>query len=498
MRLFILIIFNLLLISGCEQTQEESLVPEVQVNEDLPPVDFDLDKILERGKIIAAIENNSISYFSYRGRTMGYQYELMLQLADFLGVEFEMVVTKNIAEAFRLVNTGAVDVAAFTLTVTKERKKKYLFTDYQYTIRQVLVQRKAKNWRKMKIHEIEKDLLRNQVDLIGKKVNLRYNSSFIERIQNLSNEIGGEISIIEENESFETEDLIRKVAEGVFDYTVSDEDIAKVNALYYPILDVNTPISFPTQIAWAVRLNAENLRDTINIWQKKMKKGPVFNVIYNKYFENPRASRSRISSDYFSEKGGMISKYDDQIKKAAKALEWDWRLLAALIYRESKFDPKIKSWAGAMGLMQVMPATGKQYGITELFDPESNILAGEKHLEWITRYFEKEIPEKADRIPFIVASYNVGLGHIIDARNLTEKYGRNKNLWFDNVDYYVLMKAKPKYYNDPVVKYGYCRGEEPVKYVEAIRTIFKDYINLYKPDPGTGIDFSKIKDIVNE
>ncbi len=485
------------LVTGCQKTQEASTAVNSSEHEN-PPVDFNLDKILERGKIIAAIENNSISYFSYRGKAMGYQYDLMLELADYLGVEFEMVVTKNISEAFRLVNTGAADVVAFPLTVTKERKKRFLFTDYQYTIQQVLVQRKPDNWRKMKLHEIERDLIRNQVELIGKTVHLRYRSSYIERVQNLSSEIGGEIEIIEENESLETEDLIRRVSDQEFDFTVADEDIAKVNALYYPILDVETPISFPTQIAWAVRLNAENLRDTINTWQKKMKRGPIFNVIYNKYFESPRASRSRISSDYFSEKGGMISKYDEQIKKAAKALNWDWRLLAALVYRESKFDPKIKSWAGAMGLMQVMPATGKQYGITELYNPESNILAGEKHLEWITKYFEKEIPEKADRIPFIIASYNVGLGHVIDARNLTEKYGRDKNLWFDNVDYYVLMKAKPKYFNDPVVKYGYCRGEEPVKYVESIRTIFKDYINLFKPDPVTGIDFSKNMDMVRE
>ncbi len=498
MRHFVFVLIYLIIFSGCKEAKDESLVREEQQTEDLAPVDFNLDKILERGKIIAAIENNSISYFSYRGKAMGYQYDLMLELADYLGIEFEMIVTKNIDEAFRLVNSGAADVMAFSLTVTNERKKKFLFTDYQYTIQQVLVQRKAENWRKMKLHEIERDLIRNQVELIGKKVHLRYKSSYIERVQNLSNEIGGEIEIIEESDSLETEDLIYKVAEGEFDYSVADEDIAKVNALYYPILDVETPISFPTQIAWAVRLNAENLRDTINIWQAKMKRGPTFNVIYNKYFENPRASRSRISSDYFSEKGGMISKYDDQIKKAAKALEWDWRLLAALIYRESKFDPKVKSWAGAMGLMQVMPATAMQYGISNLYDPESNILAGEKHLEWITEYFEKEIPEKVDRIPFIVAAYNVGLGHLIDARNLTEKYGKDKNKWFDNVDYYVLMKAKPKYYNDPVVKYGYCRGEEPVKYVESIRTIFKDYINLFKPDSETGFDFSKIEVIVRE
>ena len=483
----------------CKKPTEVTQIVENEITTS-PPIEFDLEKILERGKILAAVENNSTGYFTYRGRTMGYEYELLEEFAKYLGVEFEIVITKNIEEAFELVNKGDVDIIAFTLTITKERKKRLLFADYQYTIRQVLVQRKPDNWRDIPQHRTEAQLIRNQVDLIGKEVHVRYRSSYLDRILNLSEEIGGDIVVIEENETLETEDLILKVAQGDFAYTISDEDIAKVNAGYYPILDVKTPVSFPTQIAWAVRLNAPKLRDKINVWQKNIKRAPTFNVIYNKYFESPRASASRKTSDYFSEAGGKISEYDQFMIEGARRLGWDWRLFAALVYRESKFDPKIKSWAGAMGLMQVMPNTGKQYGITQLYDPEQNIKAGTEHLIWLTKYFQDKVPDFRQRLPFVVASYNVGLGHVIDARNLTEKYGKDKYTWFGSVDEYMKLKSKPKYYNDPIVKYGYARGSEPVNYVEAIRIIYRDYRNLFEEKPEhseKGLNVDLIQDVVN-
>jgi len=481
---------------SCKKPSEDTPVSDQQVQKS-PPVEFDLKKILDRGKIIAAVENNSTGYFTYRGRTMGFEYELLEEFAKYLGVEFEIVVTKSIETAFEMVNKGEVDIIAFTLTITKERKKSVLFADYQYTIRQMLVQRKPDNWRNIPVHKTEAQLIRNQVELIGKEVHVRYKSSYLDRILHLSEEIGGDIVIIEENATFETEDLIRKVAEGEFAFTIADGDIANVNAGYFPILDVETPVSFPTQIGWAVRLNAPQLRESINAWQKKIKRAPTFNVIYNKYFESPRASQTRRTSDFFSEEGGKISIYDEQIREEALKLNWDWRLLAALMYRESKFDPKIKSWAGAIGLMQVMPNTGKQYGYTDLYDVNQNIKAGSAHIEWLNKYYKDIIADFRKRIPFIVASYNVGLGHVIDARALTKKYGKDQNTWFGNVDEYMRLKSKPKYYNDPVCKYGYARGSEPVNYVEAIRVIYRDYRNLIEEDPEraeNGLDVNLIQD----
>jgi len=481
LREILFILLAIILLPACQKTPDEPATDPPDPEETFT-VDFDLDQIIERGKIRVIIENNSTGYFIYRGQTMGYEYELLSLFAKYIDVDFEMVVTKNLDEAFDKLNSGEGDIIAFPLTITKERKKKVMFTEYQYTVRQVLVQRKPNDWRKLKLHQIEKALIRNQVDLIGKNVHVRYRSSYLKRMVNLSDEIGGDIVIIEEDAEFETEDLIKKVAEGQIDLTVSDEDIALVNATYYNDIDVATPVSFPTRIAWAIRLNALNLKDTINIWQRKLKREPTFNAIYNKYFRSPKATLTRVKSEFFSTQGGKISEYDDLIKMNAKRLNWDWRLLAAQIYQESKFNPTIKSWAGAIGLMQVIPATGKQYGVTDLYDPEQNMKGGTNFLIHLEKFWQERIQDPQEQLKFVLASYNVGLGHVIDARALTEKYGKDPNIWDGNVEYYLSLKSKPEFYKDPVSKSGYARGEEPVKYVKSILSIYQDYLVNFASD----------------
>src|SRR5690606_25430388 len=148
-------------------------------------------------------------------------------------------------------------------------------------------------------------------------------------------------------------------------YTVSDHQIAMVNANYYPNLDVSTILSLPQQIAWSVRKNSPQLLEAVDAWLTKIKKEPTFMVIYNRYFKSPRTTLLRARSEYSSLfGGGKISQYDDLIKKGAEKLGWDWRLLAALIYQESKFVSSNESWAGARGLMQLMPETAKRFGAT--------------------------------------------------------------------------------------------------------------------------------------
>ena len=471
----------LLFIHSCSTSRDEVVSSEQSVMPEgwQPPIEFDLDKILERGKIVAIVENNSTGYFIYKGQTMGYEYELISNFADYLGVEFEMVVSRSLEETYFMLNRGEGDVIAFPLTVTKRRKQLVLFSDYQYTVRQVLVQRKPDGWRNMKVHEVERSLLRNQVDLIGKNIHVRFRSSYLERLQNLSNEVGGDIVIIEETGDLETEDLIKAVADGRFNYTISDEDVALVNATYYDNIDVSTPISFPTQIAWAFRANAPQLREKANEWLKKIKREPTFNVIYGKYFRNTKGTQQRAQSDFFSFQGQQISAYDDLIQKYAKEIDWDWRLLAAQVFRESRFDPNAKSWAGAVGLMQLVPATGRAHGATNLLDPEQNIAAGTDYLRWLEDYWDDRLPNRSERLKFVLGSYNVGMGHVNDARALAEKFGDDPDTWDGNVSKYLALKSKPKYYNDPIVKLGYCRGEEPVEYVKTILGLYQTYLQFF-------------------
>ncbi|MEL7003561.1 MAG: transporter substrate-binding domain-containing protein [Bacteroidota bacterium] len=443
-----------------------------------PPVDFDIEKIKERGSLVAVLENSSTGFFIYKGQPMGYEYDLLELFAKRMDVELEIRTTASIQEAFEILNRGEADIIAYSLTVTKERKKVLAFTDNHYTTRQVLVQRKPENWRKLTRDELEGRLIRNQVDLIGKQIHVRKKSAYIDRLYNLSDEIGGDILILEESDSLETEKLIKMVANGRIQLTVADESVARVNAAYYPNIDVKTPIRFPQQIAWAVRKNSDQFLTEINDWLASIKKQPTYNVIFKKYFRNSRASVQRAKSDFSSFKGDKISIYDDKIKEASDSLGWDWLLLASQIFQESRFDPYAKSWAGAVGLMQLVPETGKRYGVNNLYDPHQSIDGGVKFMRHLDKLWSKTIKDKNERIKFILASYNVGLGHVTDARDLAMKYGRDPLKWEDNVEYFLLMKSKREFFRDPVVKSGYCRGEEPVNYVRDILSRYDQYRQL--------------------
>lgn len=447
--------------------------------------DLDLNKIRKRGYITAIMDNSSTGLFIYRGRTMGYEYELAKQFAESQGLELRINVTTSLEEAFDKLNAGKGDILAYNLTVTKERKKRIAFTHYHNLVRQVLVQRKPENWRSMKHHEIEQALIRNPVDLIGKHVSVRHHSSYFGRLQNLSNEIGGDIFVKQEDPALETEAIIKKVAEGSIDLTVAEEDIALVNATYYPNLDVQTPVSFPTQIAWGVRKNADSLLRSLNNWILEMRKTSDYYVIYNKYFKSRKASLERTRSEYYSLVGGKISPFDSLIKSAAIELQWDWRLLAAQIYQESRFDPQAESWAGAVGLMQLLPVTAEEYSIYNLLEPEMNIQAGVLHIKWLSEYFADKIEDPDERRKFILAAYNTGHGHVMDAMKLTRKFGGDHQRWED-VSVYLLKKSIPAFFNDPVVEYGYCRGIEPVDYVSSILATYKNYTVLYPEYPLAG------------
>ena len=191
---------------------------------------FDLEQIRERGRLIVTTDFNSTNYFIYRGQPMGYQYELLQDLADHLNIKLEVVVSNDLEETFNCLRMGDCDLIALNLTVTRERKKKFDFTVPHSQTRQVLVQRKPDGWEKMTDTRIEREVIRNQLELAGKKVYVQQNSAYFVRMQNLADEIGDTIDIIDVPEDAET--LIMLVADGQIEYTVADENVALVNQTY--------------------------------------------------------------------------------------------------------------------------------------------------------------------------------------------------------------------------------------------------------------------------
>jgi membrane-bound lytic murein transglycosylase F len=435
----------------------------------------DLDEIRENGILIVMTNFNSTDYFIYRGQPMGYQYELLQELAEHLKIKLDVMVSNDLDKNFRLLMNGDCNLIAINLTITRERKKYVDFIEPHGQTRQVLVQRKPENWKTMSQEELGKKMIRNQLELAGKTIYIQNGSSYSERLRNLSDEIGDTIYIVELPD--EAEQIISLVAEGAIDYTVCDENVALVNQTYFPNIDVATAISFPQYIAWAVQKGATSLKREIDSWLIEFRKTTKYAVIYNKYFRNVR-SQKMITSDYFSLASGKISAYDQAIKKYSDQIGWDWRLLAAMIYQESRFDPNAQSWAGAFGLMQLMPNTAKRFGVERNSPPDQHIRAGAEFIQWLNDRFKDKIPDEQERIKFILASYNIGYGHIVDAMNLAEKYGKDPKVWGKNVDEFLMMKSNPKYYMDPVVKYGYCRGIETYNFVSEVLERFTDYKNI--------------------
>jgi len=435
----------------------------------------DLEEIREEGKLRVVTEYNSISYFIYRGQPMGFQYQMLQELANHLDLELEVNVNNNLKENFDHLAGDEVDLIAMNLTVTADRKNQVDFTLPLLQTRQVLVQRKPRNWEVMNSKQLESWLLRNQLELAGKTVYVQAGSVYASRLRSLSDEIGGGIDIHEVQ--VESEQLVQRVALGEIDYAVCDENVGLVNATYFPQLDVSTAVSFPQHVAWAVRPGADSLKADIDQWLYHFKKSRRYALLYNKYFRNQH-SANIFNSDYYVLSSGKISQFDEIIKKESQRIGWDWRIVASMIYQESRFNPNAESWAGAFGLMQLMPGTAKNYGITRNSSPEAQIRAGISFIKWLDDRFKDVITDHEERIRFILASYNIGYGHIQDARRLAERYGADPNLWHGSVEEWLMKKAEPRYYTDQVVKYGYARGIETYNYVRQVIDRYEHYKNI--------------------
>jgi membrane-bound lytic murein transglycosylase F len=422
----------------------------------------DLPQIIESDTLVVATLYGPISYFNYKENEMGYEYEFVKQLCKELNVELKLYVAQNLNSMLEMLENSNVDLVAYRVPYTEENKEKIEFTKREYISNQVLVQCKSDT--------IVKDVLQ----LSGKKVIVPDNSIYSKRIHFLNDEIGGGIIVEYSPDTIKVEDLIADVAHHKISYTFAEKDIARLNKTYFGNLDYSLDVSFPQRAAWCVSKQSPELLEYINTWVKKSNKTATNSAIYNKYFEK---------SKYFESEGykkipshNRISSYDEYFKKYASIVGWDWRLLAAIAYKESKFDPTVVSWAGACGIMQIMPTTAISLGLTEeeFHDPEKNIKASVQYLRKMEKLFPN-ITDTNEQVKFVLASYNAGPGHIFDARALAVKNGLDPDIW-ENVKDYLRMKSDPIYYNDEVCKYGYCRGEEPINYVDEIMRKYSEYI----------------------
>lgn len=224
---------------------------------------------------------------------------------------------------------------------------------------------------------------------------------------------------------------------------------------------------------WVMRKENDEMVREVNKWYKPTMPAEVKKE--ETYLLGAGSVKRRVFSPMLDRKGGIISRYDHLFMKHSRAIRWDWKLMAAQCYQESTFDPNAKSWAGACGLMQIMPGTADMLGLprSKMFDPESNIEAAARFLGQLDRKFS-DIGDRQERISFILAGYNGGPHHVRDAMALARRDGHNASRWRE-VAPYILKLSDPKYYRDPIVKNGYMRGSETVDYVDKIRSRWASY-----------------------
>lgn len=423
----------------------------------------DLPGIKHRQVLRVLTRNNAATYFVWRGQFLGFEYELMKRFADSQGLHLEMVVPNRWGDLIPTLKTGGGDLIAASMTITDERKMQGIaFTQPYNKVTEELVARASESG----IISIN--------DLNGRSVVVRRSSSYWTTLQKLLDQ-GMNFQLVEAPDNMETEEIISRVASGEYDLTVADSHILSVELIWRndikPVLTLNGPVPH----GWAVRDGDKKLLSALNAFLDKEYKGRFYNLVYDKYFQNSNRILDHVASHQEYAAKGNISPYDAEVQKYAEEYGFDWALIVAQMYQESRFDPKAESWAGARGLMQILPTTGELFGVNDLHEVDTSIQTGVRYLAWLHERFEPELTVQ-DRMWFTLAAYNAGLGHVRDARSLARKMGWNQDRWFNNVDRAMLLLSRRSFYQ--LATHGYARGKETVDYVREIRDRYNAYIRL--------------------
>ena len=402
------------------------------------------------------------SYFIYREEPMGYDHDLIMQMAADKGFTVDLEVAPTLAAAVGMLDSGMVDLIAYEVPVTAEYKEHVLPCGPENITSQVLVQPRVKG----------RPLITDVTELAGKDVYVEAGSKYQHRLVNLNDEIGGGINIhpIDRKEMI-TEDLIDLVSRDSIPLTVVDSDIARINKTYYPQLDITLEVSFPQRSRWGVNPHMAWLADSIDAWMGHVTTRNAQATLLKRYFELSKNSRQYVGLTFSN---GKASPFDDIFRRHCKGTGWDWRLVAALGWTESMFDASVVSWAGARGMMQLMPGTARAYGLSpeQLTDNNISVEVAVKILRDLDRSLATTVKNRHERAKFVMGAYNSGLAHILDAIALARKYGLDPQVWDGNVAKALLMKSKPEYYNDPVCRYGYFRGRETIDHVAKVFSFY--------------------------
>jgi membrane-bound lytic murein transglycosylase F len=422
----------------------------------------DFEAIKKRRVLRVLLRNNAASYFLYRGELMGFEYELAREFADYHELRLEVVVPPSHRELTSWLLEGRADIAlGFIEPDPHLRGLGIEFSrPYHYARQHIVVQ--------------QKDPAKSLEDLDNRTLIVRHHSSYWDRLSELQRD-GARFQLRATDDNVETEQLIQMVARGKYKATMAGEHLLDIELAKG--IEVRSAYALEELAEHAIALRKRNpqLKQALDDFVKRVYKSEFYNVTYTKYFKSRRSVQRLARGRVMDPLNGQISPYDKLVRKYADRYGFDWRLVTAQMYQESRFDPKAKSQVGARGLMQLMPRTAKAMGVKNSGDPALNIQGGIKYLDWLRDRFDSKLPI-SDRLWFTLAAYNAGAGHVHDARRLARQLGFDADRWFDHTEKAMLLLAKKEYARK--ARFGYVNGLEPVNYVRDIRQRFEAYVEL--------------------
>lgn len=454
-----------LLASFPEATHAESEASDILLPRASRTFSGDLDAMRKRRMVRVLVSYSRTDFFVDAGRPRGFECELFLEYEKFLNTgvsrrDFQMNVVFVPVPFDQLVPSlvqGKGDVAAAGLTVTPQREKLAGFTDpYLTGVDEIVVT--SKNAKPVK----------TLWDLSGRKVHVPKGSSYVLHLQRLNQELAKRgrkpIRIFLAGRNLETEDLLELVNAGIFELTVSDRHIAELWSSVFTnmVLRRDLKVHAGGRIAWAVRKNNPQLLASLNAFVSKNKKGTLIgNILFKRYYENAKWVRNPLTAA----ERKKLEQYRSFFQKYGEQYGFDWLLLAAQGYQESRLDQSTRSRSGAIGIMQLLPSTAKYVGISNIYDPENNIHAGTKYMDYLRKKFFNDpgISPEA-KWDFSLAAYNAGPNRVQRWREKAKASGLDPNRWFYNVERIALQEV----------------GQETVQYVGNINKYYIAYRSVYQ------------------
>jgi len=413
-----------------------------------------LDEILKNRQLNVVLLNSPSTYYIGISEAQGFEYDLLSAYAEHLGVDLNITTAHTVKEAIELSNNPDVHITSASITRTPQRERRFNFGPSYFEVQEQVICNRSMLGSSKFPRDVE--------DLEGLNMMVGEDTSYSDTIIELQKD-GYEINATFSSE-YSTEELLDMVSKHDIDCTIADSNIYSLNLRYFTEIALAFSISQREQLAWLLVDNSPKLKADMYTWLNDFNNKGKLAELKDHYYSYVLFFDYYNTKMFYKRIKSRLPKYKKYFKEAAARFQISWTLLASISYQESHWNPNAKSFTGVRGLMMLTKNTAKILGVKNRLNPKESIIGGTRHIKQMLKFVPQGV-EGENRLKFALAAYNIGLGHIRDAQELAKRTGLNQNTWNDLKKVLPLLSQK-KYYR--TLKFGYARGEEPLRYVEAI------------------------------